>query len=449
MLLGAAVFYIKSQPISHGKYWSYQVVLKEEHYGDGNVEDGQHMAKNQMIPFARPYLSVPVMKALTFNYDRAVPLYSPDSPPPPREQEMYSNMRRHLEESGSILGERCPDSDSIRVFVGIASRASVNALAKRNAIRKSWLIDIHEKFSSNVRGEFLVSQPNYESKEDLLDIADDLVEEYTVYRDVAIVPGPENYMALPIKTFSMMRYALASTCEFTHILKTDDDVYLRVGYLLQIIQEGLHHGSLRIMAKNSLDASLWKGKDSMISKPWTSHMYVGKVDRNVSGIFPGFVPVRDPKNKWYLSEDAYPDELGPENIRWISGWGYLMSRDVTEHLMQKSGLIASNSPENRPLWWGKLPWEDVVVATLLSDYVKLYQHNGFKAAWDSCKNDTVLKHLDNQAPMLVSGLREQDTSGLWDKKEVVCSMGDYTPGYYSQWKRWRNSLPDALTVGMM
>ena len=455
MVMGAAVFYVKSSHVhgtgsGHSKYWSYQVVLKEEHYEkDGNAEE--LVTRSQMLPFAKPYLAVPVMKALTFNYDRAVPLYSAESPPPPREQEMYSNMRRHLEESGSTLGETCPSSDSIRVFVGIASRASVNALAKRNAIRRAWMIDIHEKFSDNVRGEFLVSQPNYETKEDLLDIADDLVEEYWMYRDVAIVPGPENYMALPTKTFSMMRYALSSTCEFTHILKTDDDVYLRVGYLLQIIQEGLHHGSLRIEAQSQLDAYLWKNKnkDATISTPWTSHMYVGKVDRNVSGIFPGFVPVRDPKNKWYLSEEAYPDEYGPDNIRWISGWGYLMSRDVTEHLMQKAGLVASNSPESRPLWWGKLPWEDVVVATLLSDYVKLYQHNGFKAAWDSCKNDTVLKHLDNQAPNLVSGLREQDKSGLWDVKEVVCSAGIYEPGYYSQWKKWRNSLPDALTVGMM
>lgn len=457
MILGGVLFYVKSPHghlqdagNAHSKYWSYQVVLKEEHY-EKDREDSDHVTGSQMVPFAKPYLAVPVMKALTFNYDRAVPLYSADAPPSPRDQEMYTNMKRHLEESGSTVREVCPKSDSIRVFVGIASRASVKALAKRNAIRNSWMIDIHEKFSDMVRSEFLVSQPNYESKEDLLDIADDLVEEYTMYRDVAIVPGPENYMALPIKTFSMMRYALSSTCEFTHILKTDDDIYLRVGYLLQIIQTGLHHGSLRINAENPLDAYLWKEdeKNPKRSTPWMSHMYVGKVDRNVSGIYPGFVPVRDPRNKWYLSEEAYPDELGPDDIRWISGWGYMMSRDVTEHLMQKSSLISSSIPENRPLWWGKLPWEDVVVATLLSDYVKIYQHDGFKAAWDSCKNDTVLKHLDNQAPNLVAGLREQDKSGLWDAKEVVCSAGPYKPGSYFQWKKWRNSLPDALTVGMM
>lgn len=455
MVSGALVVYVRSPHIhlggarkGHSKYWSYQVVLKEEHY---EKDGGNGHVSNQMIPFAKPYLSVSVMKALTFHYDRAVPLYSAEAPPAPKDQDVYSNMRRHVEESGVTLGEVCPSSESVRVFVGIASRASVNALAKRNAIRNSWMIDIHEKYSEFVRGEFLVSQPSSESKDDLVDIADDLIEEYKTYGDIAIVPGPENYMALPTKTFSMMRYALSSTCEFTHILKTDDDVYLRVGYLLQIIQEGLHHGTLRINARTALDSYIWKhdDKDSMISTPWTSHMYLGKVDRNVSGVFPGFVPVRDPKNKWYLSEEAYPDELGPENIRWISGWGYLMSRDVTEHLMQRAGLIASSSPENRPPWWGKLPWEDVVVATLLSDYTKLYQHDGFKAAWDSCKNDTVLKHLDNQAPTLVSGLREQDKNGLWTVKEVVCSAGLYKAGSYNQWKSWRNSLPDALTVGMM
>ena len=32
--------------------------------------------------------------------------------------------------------------------------------------------------------------------------------------------------------------------------------------------------------------------------PWMSGMFVGQVDRNESNVYPGFIPIRDPKAKW-------------------------------------------------------------------------------------------------------------------------------------------------------
>ena len=460
MLFGALMVYASgkshsSDYVHHREdTWSYQVVVKEDHYEKtlGSESSARlKMGMQQSIPFAKPHLLVPVMKALTFEYDREMPLYNDASPPKKSQRRKYAKSRKAFEVAGKTLAESCPSSSSIRLFVGIASRASIKARLKRNAIRSSWLEDMRISFSDAVRGTFLVSQPSPDSQTELKDIAIDLVDEFEEYNDIAIVPGPENYMALPTKTFSMMRYALASSCQYTHILKTDDDVYLRLSYLLQIIQAGIYHGELNIEAKSTADVYqiIDRKEHSVPVKPWNSHLYIGKIDRNVSGIFPGFSPVRDPENKWYLSEENYPDDLGPSNIRWVSGWGYLMSRDVTAKALNGAYAIASSNADNRPAWWGRLPWEDVVVATLLSNYTKLYHHEGFKAAWDSCRNDTVLKHLDNQAPSLVSGLREQDRSGLWKVKEVVCSSGLYRPGYYNEWRNWRNSLPDTLSVGKM
>lgn len=108
------------------------------------------------------------------------------------------------------------------------------------------------------------------------------------------------------------------------------------------------------------------------------------------------------------------------------------------------------SPLNsRPSYWGKLPWEDVLVASLLNGVAPVSHHAGFKAAWDGCDEDTVLKHLDNEAPGLTPGLAAQEVSGLWDRKEVVCSSGPFEPNNYEEWRVWRNTLPDNLQNGFM
>ena len=451
MLLGGLLSY--TSVTTHERTARYHLMITRE-YSEKQILDttGVLEERSDRIPFAKPTLLVQATKALQFQEYDAVPLYSTDTLGGAKKKKRMMKMREEMERlHTSETAESCPSSDTVRLFVGIASRASVRARTKRNAIRDAWLGDIGESFGDSVKGTFLVSQPNFKSQGELLNLADDLIDEYRLYKDIAVIPGPENYMALPIKTFSMMRYALSSTCQYTHVLKTDDDVYLRIGYLLDIIHLGIYHGVLKIQAKSILDfhAKIKKVPKRKESTPWMTSMYIGKLDRNVTNTYPGFEPVRDPENKWYLSEDSYPDELGPDRIRWISGWGYLLSRDVVEHVWEEAESIASKEVHQRPAWWGRLPWEDVVVATLLRDYTDLYHHEGFKAAWDSCKNDTVLKHLDNQAPLLVAGLAEQDRTGLWDKKEVVCSAGEYEPGDYKTWKRWRNSLPDAKTVGKM
>lgn len=51
-----------------------------------------------------------------------------------------------------------------------------------------------------------------------------------------------------------------------------------------------------------------------------------------------------------------------------------------------------------------------------------------------------VKHLDVDAPALFRGLFEQDRSGLWDRKTVQCSSGDYWAGDYFLWRRWRNTV---------
>lgn len=369
---------------------------------------------------------------------------------------------------------RCPKGP-VRIFIGITSRCCTpSAIKKRHALRMSWVKKIQSEYGDSIRPVFLLSQPSSESdlSEEMLE---SLIKEATLYGDLAVVPGRERYTELPTKTLGLIGFALSSPCNYTHILKTDDDVYLRPHKLLQLIQKGERKYEFEIQNKQlSSSALTFDGKppqNDSLSKtkkdvPWMRGVYIGKIDSNQTGVFPGWFPNRTVTSKWYLSKKILRDEDSPLGVRWASGWGYLMSRDVALQVWRstiRNALLYSLTTDNgwkRPPYWGKLPWEDVLVAALLSDNqelessgqkvsIKLSHHPGFKAAWDGCDEDTVLKHLDNDAPGLVAGLAAQDASKLWDKKEVICSTGPFIPNDYEGWRVWRNTLPDNIQNGFM
>ena len=52
--------------------------------------------------------------------------------------------------------------------------------------------------------------------------------------------GQDLYRTLPSKTLHMLQYAASSGCHFTHVLKTDDDVYVRPEMLMDIVETGRH-----------------------------------------------------------------------------------------------------------------------------------------------------------------------------------------------------------------
>lgn len=438
-MLAAGVFVLKSQSspgIPSTATRSFQVVYTSEYTAGKDIANSSPEQRT-MIPFMKATGAAPVLDALTF---RPPLLYTED-----RQKGSPSSLDEALDRlpyRWEPIVEQCPSSPRVRVFVAIASRASVAGLPKRNMIRETWMQDIATMHADRIKAQFLVSQPT----KDVAEVAEDLAMEVERYGDLAVVPGVEDYYRLPEKTIAMMRYALSSACDYTHVLKTDDDVYMRPAYLLDVIDRGLFDGALQIQANTNLDYIMQKRKrrdGPGRQVPWMDKMFVGKVDRNVTGSFPGFEAVRDPRNKWYLSEEEYPDSLGPHRVRWISGWGYAMSRDVVQHAVDR---VLDKGP--KPVWFGRMPWEDVAMAALLQDYAPLSHLDSFKAAWDTCTNDTVLKHLDNQA-MLIPGLHELDGNGVWEAHTVPCSAGMYEEGEYEEWRTWRNKQPDTAANGEM
>lgn len=353
---------------------------------------------------------------------------------------------QHIVGGNDVRPAWCPKGD-IRLFIAITSRCCVpKAQTKRDMIRQTWLKDVMKH--PNIFARFILSQPsNEDQKSAALEV---LPREIKAQGDIVFLPGLESYHLLPEKTLRLMKYALSSPCNFTHILKTDDDVFLRPEKLMSIIETGQHSFEIDIPASPN-SSTLFDGRQPKSTEsPWMSGMYVGQLDSNKTGVYPGWTPNRDVRNKWYLSEDDLPDShvdslLG---VRWISGWGYLLSRDVAEVADSAASRYASQ-PSEAPKWWGRMPWEDILIAALLENRVTAHHHAGFKSAWDECDEKTVLKHLDWDAPSLLTGLQAQQENGLWDRKSVVCSSGEFKPGNYTEWRAWRNSLPDNQATGLM
>ena len=189
----------------------------------------------------------------------------------------------------------------------------------------------------------------------------------------------------------------------------------------------------------------------------------------------GFFPIREPSSKWYTPEADLPDSAVPFAVRYLAGWGYVLSRDLANHAVRKANLFLRH-PEAAPAWFRSAPhrrvlgrdaawpsrrspvapasaarcrplaWEDVLMGLLLMDAARPHDHPGFRAAWRACPASTAVKHLDVDAPALLRGLREQELSGLWTTKPVQCSSADALPGDWASWKAWRDGLPSVKHI---
>jgi hypothetical protein len=114
----------------------------------------------------------------------------------------------------------------------------------------------------------------------------------------------------------------------------------------------------------------------------------------------------------YLSADELPDEAAPLGAPYVVGWGYLLSRDAAQLVLGRAAQYsrcaacpaaaragggagdaercASCAGVAVPAWWGRLPWEDVMVGALLRGEVEAVDHPGFLAPHMSCPPDAVV-----------------------------------------------------------
>lgn len=64
----------------------------------------------------------------------------------------------------------------------------------------------------------------------------------------------------------------------------------------------------------------------------------------------GFYPIRDPSSKWYVSAEQLPDSAIPFGVKYVAGWGYLLSRDYVERVAWRTNIWHAK-PDAAPAWY--------------------------------------------------------------------------------------------------
>ena len=168
---------------------------------------------------------------------------------------------------------------SPRLLVGVMSTAT-NYLA-RQAVRQSWFLDPHI-VSGEVAVRFFVGHSHD------VEVAAALAEEHRRYNDVIQISAPEAYLNVGYKTLAMAETLLRRT-NATHLLKCDDDTFLRLD---------------RILAH--------------VGQYGQPPVYMGYIS-------PRGGSNREPTDRYYIAASVYgPDTIPP----FAHGPAYLVSRDI-------------------------------------------------------------------------------------------------------------------------
>ncbi|KAH8383313.1 hypothetical protein KR009_007974, partial [Drosophila setifemur] len=128
------------------------------------------------------------------------------------------------------------------------------------------------------------------------------------YNDIIQEGFIDTYKNLTLKTMMAMKH-VNNRCLYStaYIFKTDDDAFVNVPNLLHILLGG------------TVPAV---GKQSRLTA--TSGVLVGRLA--IKGL-----PIKNVRSKWYMPHYMYPNRT---YVNFVTGGGYLMSKDVAQRLYQ-------------------------------------------------------------------------------------------------------------------
>ncbi|CAK0738802.1 hypothetical protein CVIRNUC_001095 [Coccomyxa viridis] len=313
----------------------------------------------------------------------------------------------------------------LRVLIAVTSECcsstSKSALRRAEA-RQTWAKHIREKhLGADIR--FVLAQPPANSRAAAVA---ELRHEAADSRDLLVIRGREEYKNLPNKSVRLLRYALSSPSGYTHVLKTDDDCYIRYPALAATLRQ-----------------------------PETAEPDGGTTQVQMRGVYKGclenphgFFALRNPDSKWHIPYEDMPDSVVPWERKYLAGWGYLLSRDVAQHVVNATSAW-NRAPDKAPGWYAGLHWEDVLIGLIASGVTgeEPQDDPAFVAAWKGCSAATAVRHLDVEAPQLFWPLYQMELRGAWRGDQVNCSEGEYAIDDYWSWKGWRDSLAGVQALG--
>ncbi|TSV94884.1 Beta-1,3-galactosyltransferase 2 [Bagarius yarrelli] len=231
----------------------------------------------------------------------------PPKPSQPLPAEIYklispSSYKYHINQ-----GELCLNRKPLLVLV---IPVTLQDFESRSAIRNTWG---QENLVPNVDivRVFFIGEPRAHSPK----LQEDLQSESVEYRDIIQMDFQDTYQNLTIKTMMIINWVATYCHSAQYVMKIDADIFLNLPYLVHYLQDKPKHNF--ITGSVIIDAR----------------------------------PRRNPKSKWYLSKEVYPESMLPP---YLSGAGYVFSIDLAKKISMASKFL-------RPV-----PIEDVYVGMCLS-----------------------------------------------------------------------------------
>ncbi|KAL3617999.1 hypothetical protein CASFOL_038320 [Castilleja foliolosa] len=192
--------------------------------------------------------------------------------------------QKHLDFSDSWRAPPVPDGP-VELFIGILSAGS--HFGERMAVRKSWLQ--HELIrSSRVVARFIVALHRK------TEVNVQVKKEAEFFGDIVIVPYMDHYDLVVLKTVAICEFGVRSVSA-KYVMKGDDDTFVRVDAIIDIVKKVGENKSL----------------------------YIGNMNVNHSALRSG---------KWAVTFEEWPEEVYPT---YANGPGYIISSDIANSIVSE------------------------------------------------------------------------------------------------------------------
>ena len=179
-------------------------------------------------------------------------------------------------------------NNSIDLLVFVTS--SIEHDNKRQSLRQSWLI-ASKTNKSNMRYIFILGETVNKT------LPPKLIKEAEEFNDIVIANFQDTYRNLTLKTIAGFHWAKKHCAHARFVMKADDDVYVNIPSLIDVLTQENEDFSLGLLLRN---------------KP----------------------PIRIKNHKWFLSREDYPNTTYPD---YYSGPGYVLS------MKQVLGILPTTS----------------------------------------------------------------------------------------------------------
>ncbi|CAA2976017.1 hydroxyproline O-galactosyltransferase GALT2 [Olea europaea subsp. europaea] len=197
--------------------------------------------------------------------------------------------KRVLEFLEKWKSQPIPQSN-IQLFIGVLS--ATNHFAERMAIRKTWMQSSAIKSSKVAVRFFVALNPRKE-------VNAILKKEAAYFGDMVILPFMDRYELVVLKTIAICEYGVQNVTA-AHIMKCDDDNFIRVDTVLKEI-EGV---------------------------PSTKPLYMGNLNLHHR-------PLRN--GKWAVTYQEWPEEIYPP---YANGPGYIISIDIAKYIVSQHANLS-------------------------------------------------------------------------------------------------------------